>query len=252
MSNILHKEDGEMSDWIEQAQELRCSGATYRQIGLLVGKHHTTVLRALNPQSKARMEANRDEWTSKNSSRVATTKRHWYEAHEQLTKDRSRTHYTQNYERARANNERWKREHPEEYKAAQRSHYEKNQEAIIARSHARYKAMRDEILEKQKEYRATHPGKVLHWSAARRARVRGAEVPADRQAIAAIYKEARTAETVTCYLCGAHPEIGNRHVDHIVPLAHGGKHEAANLAITCKRCNLMKADKLCAELAFAR
>ncbi|MFA5053659.1 MAG: HNH endonuclease signature motif containing protein [Parcubacteria group bacterium] len=238
--------------WVERAEKMRADGMSYRKIGIAVGRHDSTVHRALNPSSKERMQDYRAQWTATKREHLAEYKASWYADHEQSAKSRSRAHYAQNYERTRANNERWKREHPEEYKAAQRSHYERNQETIIARSHARYEAKRDEILEQNKQYRAAHPGKVLHWSAARRARVRGAEVPTDREAVAMIYREARMAETVTCYLCGAHPGIGNRHVDHIVPLARGGKHEAANLAIACKRCNLVKSDKLCSELAMAR
>jgi 5-methylcytosine-specific restriction endonuclease McrA len=124
---------------------------------------------------------------------------------------------------------------------------------IIARSHVRYENNRAEILEKNREYRAANPEKVVYWSAARRARKRGAEVKkTDRNAIASIYREARSAQHVTCYLCGKHPEKGERHVDHVIPLSRGGRHEAGNLAIACKRCNLTKADKLCSELAVAR
>jgi 5-methylcytosine-specific restriction endonuclease McrA len=35
------------------------------------------------------------------------------------------------------------------------------------------------------------------------------------------------------------------HVDHLIPLRKGGKHDASNIVIACPLCNLSKKDKLC-------
>ena len=50
-----------------------------------------------------------------------------------------------------------------------------------------------------------------------------------------------------CVLCGASPSKDPNivlHVDHIVPLAKGGKTEMSNLRTLCERCNLGKRDKI--------
>ena len=48
-----------------------------------------------------------------------------------------------------------------------------------------------------------------------------------------------------CVLCGASAEDGVQlHVDHIVPLAKGGKTEMSNLRVLCDRCNLGKGAKM--------
>ena len=50
-----------------------------------------------------------------------------------------------------------------------------------------------------------------------------------------------------CVLCGASPKNDPNiilHVDHILPLAKGGKTEMSNLRTLCERCNLGKRDKL--------
>lgn len=50
-----------------------------------------------------------------------------------------------------------------------------------------------------------------------------------------------------CVLCGASPQNDPNillHVDHILPLAKGGKTEMSNLRTLCERCNLGKRDKL--------
>jgi hypothetical protein len=49
----------------------------------------------------------------------------------------------------------------------------------------------------------------------------------------------------TCQICGANSKDGAiLHVDHILPVAKGGKTVAENLRTLCERCNLGKKDKL--------
>lgn len=48
-----------------------------------------------------------------------------------------------------------------------------------------------------------------------------------------------------CQICGARQEDGaTLHVDHIVPLAQGGKTEMSNLQTLCDMCNLGKRDRI--------
>lgn len=47
-----------------------------------------------------------------------------------------------------------------------------------------------------------------------------------------------------CRLCGASANQGaTLHVDHIVPISHGGKTEMANLQVLCQSCNLGKSNR---------
>ena len=48
-----------------------------------------------------------------------------------------------------------------------------------------------------------------------------------------------------CRICGASQEDGARlHVDHIIPIAKGGKSVMSNLQTLCESCNMGKSDKL--------
>lgn len=48
-----------------------------------------------------------------------------------------------------------------------------------------------------------------------------------------------------CVICGASANEGVRlHVDHVVPIAKGGKSDPNNLRTLCERCNIGKSDKL--------
>lgn len=44
-------------------------------------------------------------------------------------------------------------------------------------------------------------------------------------------------ERVPCYLCGCRLTFDKATVDHLLPLAKGGKNTKANYRIACKRCN---------------
>lgn len=91
-------------------------------------------------------------------------------------------------------------------------------------------------------YNANHPIERAARGAKRRALQRGAAV-GDIAAVKAIYRRAREAKNVKCYLCGKPIPMGGRHVDHVVPLSKGGKHTASNLAVAHKKCNLSKGSK---------
>lgn len=48
-----------------------------------------------------------------------------------------------------------------------------------------------------------------------------------------------------CVLCGSSAKEGARlHVDHIIPIAQGGKSDSSNLRTLCERCNIGKSDKI--------
>lgn len=52
-------------------------------------------------------------------------------------------------------------------------------------------------------------------------------------------------DNFTCVLCGASAREGVRlHVDHIIPIAKGGKSTPDNLRTLCERCNVGKSDKI--------
>ena len=51
-------------------------------------------------------------------------------------------------------------------------------------------------------------------------------------------------DNFTCVICGASARQGARlHVDHIIPIAKGGKSIPSNLRTLCERCNIGKSDK---------
>jgi 5-methylcytosine-specific restriction endonuclease McrA len=50
-----------------------------------------------------------------------------------------------------------------------------------------------------------------------------------------------------CHICGGFPGESELTLDHIVPLARGGKHTHENLAVACLSCNCAKGARLLTE-----
>jgi len=107
----------------------------------------------------------------------------------------------------------WNKAHPEARKRATKRDYEKHTERFRA-----------------------------HW-ATYRALLVGATI-GDLASIKEIYRRAQEDEPIRCAICGELVALGNREVDHIVPISKGGKHTASNLQITCMPCNRRKGCRL--------
>ena len=165
-------------------------------------------------------------------------------------RQQARERHAQNRERSRAAASRWKAEHPEKYKAKMLRWRAQNRERLreyqtaynakraeAMREYMRTKSKTPEYLAYQREY-DQRTGRSAEKMARRRALILGVTVePIDRTAI--IIRDNRT-----CYLCGKFLKWREVTLDHIVPLARGGAHAAANLRVACGPCNFSKQDRL--------
>lgn len=96
--------------------------------------------------------------------------------------------------------------------------------------------------QKAREYRATKHGKAVkaRLQRLRKARLRSGE--GDNAEIRAIYDEAMRIERLVaeCPVFDL-PELGHKmHVDHVIPLARGGRHTAENLQVLPIGLNMRK------------
>lgn len=53
-----------------------------------------------------------------------------------------------------------------------------------------------------------------------------------------------------CYMCLEQFDFKDMEMDHLIPISRGGKHEASNVKMCCKKCNLKKGVKLPEELSY--
>lgn len=114
-----------------------------------------------------------------------------------------------------------------------------NRERILKRMQAYNAATSKQKIENAKKWAAENPEKRRAISKSYKARRRAKEK--DGISTGELIAWEREAKKV-CHWCNAKcPK--SYHVDHYVPLSKGGKHEAGNLVIACRKCNLRKSAK---------
>lgn len=87
----------------------------------------------------------------------------------------------------------------------------------------------------QRIYRKRNPEKIREWSQ-KRSSAKTGKLP--RGTVARI----KGLQRSKCAMCGSCIK-GGYHVDHIFPLAKGGKHEPHNIQLLCPTCNVRKSAK---------
>lgn len=122
------------------------------------------------------------------------------------------------------------------YRSGQAEYRRKNVEKVRASKAAHYQRTKEYRKAKGYEWRRKNPQRLRElakgWYVKRYRNIRGG-VTAARQADWAM------AQKKVCHWCGKRC-AKDYHIDHIMPLSRGGKHELTNLAIACPDCNLRK------------
>lgn len=158
-------------------------------------------------------------------------------------------------EETRAAQARWRAGHPE-YAALYREEHPGywTQRAALhretVRAQNRERSARwlvrhpDYMREYERRYRREHPEQSRDKDQRRKARLRGAR-QSERVSRAAIIARDRGI----CHICKKRVAKRDMTLDHLIPLAHGGPHTAANLAVAHKSCNSRRgAGRLPAQL----
>lgn len=122
-----------------------------------------------------------------------------------------------NKDKVKASCKSWRLRNPEASKASARSWGERN---------------RQKKLDGMKRWRDKNGHRFLHYNSARRAKVTQKSIPE----IDIFYKFCRLLNQQHRH----YKPRGMFHVDHVIPLSKGGKHEACNLRVTTARFNLSK------------
>ncbi len=146
---------------------------------------------------------------------LRTQYKEWYKLNSEIAKARSKRWVQAHPERGRAKSKRWADKHPEKHKATFQRWCKANPLKVRIRRH-----------------NANIKRKAKMGS--------GKTISAD--GIKLKYQQQRGK----CWWCKK-PLKGKYELDHCIPLARGGKHELANIVISCPTCNHRKGSKLPVE-----
>ena len=158
----------------------------------------------------------------------------------------NREYRQHNAERKHEYNQEYYRGNIEHIRESQREYYQENIEHI--RNYRRKNA--DHISEQRREYSQTPGGKTARTAAEHHYRARkkdtgGSFTAADLAAIRAAQTDRRGR--LICWRCNK-PITDTPHLDHWIPLKHGGANSAGNLHYMHAKCNLTKHSKHPTEL----
>lgn len=131
--------------------------------------------------------------------------------------------------------------HADQLRAYRIAYAEKNREKYKHWLSEHYINHRSEYIARNAAYRAsTHGQAVLRAAEARRRQSRvdgGTYSPAEFEEVLKAHTDKNNR--LICALCGK-PIEGEYHIDHWIPLRHGGSNEAGNLRVMHPKCNLKK------------
>jgi 5-methylcytosine-specific restriction endonuclease McrA len=192
-----------------------------------------------NNREKRRASNRRYYGAHKDRAQLANS--NYYERNKKCILERGRQYHIENRERRL---EYGRHYHPK--------HYSENKTRLIAQTKA-YAQSHPEVRRKARlNWKINHPKRhAAHLKAmhvARKARMRRAECGCPH--VNSLIRRWRQRKTFECYWCSNRFGIRSLQVDHIVPIAKGGRHEASNVCPSCPTCNLKKRDHLQQESAY--
>jgi len=228
--------------WTNKARELRAQGMNYTKIGVVVGKSQASVWRVLNEEyARARDTAYHQANKEKIRARQATHRL----ANKEKIKVSGAIYYQANKERFRERDAAYRQANRERTEAYRQANREKLKEKgrIYYHVNKNKKGFREKNNARHAIYRRNHRSENNADCSKRRALIAGVAI-GNLAEIVEIFRRAREDLKIRCYLCGKWIPIGQRNVDHIVPLSQGGQHRPSNLAVACASCNMSKGSKM--------
>jgi 5-methylcytosine-specific restriction endonuclease McrA len=179
-----------------------------------------------------RARANNIAWLAANKEhRVAYRKERSNKA-----KETNAALYISDKDRIKARNSAWNKEHPETTNAISKKWKKANPDKVKSAS----AAWRGKNPEKAKAalaaWRKSNPEIMKIHNHNRRARIKnnGGKLSPNIESKLLAFQKNR------CAVCRTSLKKTGHHLDHIVPLAGGGKNIDGNMQITCPKCNLEK------------
>ena len=132
---------------------------------------------------------------------------------------------------------KWARNNPEKAAANSRKQGLKRQERYPDKlkkdKHNWYKQNRERVIKKSIKWRRNNKNKVLEYARTRRAlKLVGGGKITDIE-----WQELLHEADNKCLRCGSQDRLT---LDHVQPLAHGGRHEKENAQVLCHSCNCRK------------
>jgi len=167
-----------------------------------------------------------------------------------------------------ASKKKWREEYwknPDKYRKIALNSFYKRHESALAKQRENYHKDPAKYVALAAKWNKENPERVKAWAAANRERInlsqrkhrlnfpetgfisranrRARKSSSPERLKAGIRERLMIEQKGLCPYCKADLNSGVKHLDHLIPLAKGGRHCNANMQLTCKPCNLRKQAK---------
>lgn len=188
------------------------------------------------------------QWRKANLSRARELERLSRARHHDEARERQRRYRREHPELHRAGVKRYQAAHPDKVRIWNRNarvkylsirdNLEKARAASRISNHRRYHENVELARAKRREQSLAHPDRGRDQSARRRALKTAGQATLIGPAELALLRDLQGG---LCAYCIDPLPTGRRcHLDHVVPLSRGGRHEFENVVLSCQNCNQTK------------
>ena len=208
-------------------------------------------------EEKAKARQQHKSWRERNpvSEETKAYRRQWMKDHRKELSDAQRERRKlkpdvisdKDKERKRL----WYIENKERVSLHKKSKYEKlklddpDKFSEIAAQKREYNSInRDRFRVYNKKWEKANPGALIDKAARRRCRVRHTTSKDERKFALDLIRQWKLQEVHQCAYCDREVCCSEIHIDHILPIASGGKHVVENLCVSCASCNRKKSAKI--------
>lgn len=191
----------------------------------------------MTADAEERRNESKRRYYERNRQKVIDSAKAWKAANKEKVAAGAKVYRDSHKEEMKALQDAWAEKFPEKIREKARRYYARNSEKCRARSRMYYSTFNEKASESRNKYRAKPEYRAIDQNNQMRRRARVA-ISAGSLSLGIVEQLIR-AQKGKCACCGE--RLGaDYHIDHIMPLALGGKHEDSNIQLLHARCNLQK------------
>lgn len=198
--------------------------------------------------NKERLNAKHREYYQNNKEHISVQARKYRQANKEKLNDYKRRHYHANRAHHLEKMRKYYADNKERLREHRRKYDEANRERIRERDRAWRNANKETVNESIRRWRANNPDKVGAATARR------AKAELEGNATPKLVQAKWEAGDKTCILCGEPidptlkaPHNMSRTIEHLTPIARGGRHDLDNIDFAHYGCNAQKQDRTLEE-----
>jgi 5-methylcytosine-specific restriction endonuclease McrA len=187
--------------------------------------------------NRDKVRATKKAWTDKNKDKKAIWDANYRAANKEKIRQNWVAWYALNKDDQLAKGRVWRLENKELKSARDKKWQQENKAKVNANGKLWRTRHPEKAAQVAKNYRSANPEAGRLKASRRRAKKVANGVFLIKQS------EAQKLLSMPCFYCGA----GSEHLDHVIPIAKGGRHSIGNLVQSCQTCNLSKNAKTIME-----